>query len=92
VTASKRDRQHAILDLIGTREIGSQEDLRLLLLKQGWDVTQSTLSRDLRDLRTQRIPTDDGRYVAASPRRVREPAALLPQLLMRLDGVSHDRP
>lgn len=93
MTASKRDRQHAILELIGSREIGSQEELRQLLLKQGWDVTQSTLSRDLRDLRIARVPTDDGlRYVVsdAGEESTRAPlAALLPQLLVRLDGVSH---
>ena len=94
VTASKRDRQHTILDLIGSREIGSQEELRQLLLKRGWDVTQSTLSRDLRDLRIARVPTDRGvRYVAGDgggQDAARAPlAAILPQLFVRLDGVSH---
>ena len=37
-----------------------------LLKDRGWDVTQSTLSRDLRELRLARIPTNEGpRY--ASP-------------------------
>jgi transcriptional regulator of arginine metabolism len=93
VTVSKRERQHAILDLIGTREIGSQEDLRLLLGKRGWDVTQSTLSRDLRDLRIARVPTERGvRYVVneSGDDGTRTPlAAILPQLMIRLDGVSH---
>ena len=92
VTASKRERQHAILELIGTREIGSQEELRQLLHKQGWDVTQSTLSRDLRDLRVARVPTADGlRYVAGeggADDGSRAPlAAILPQLFLSLDGV-----
>lgn len=92
VTASKRERQHAILELIGTREIGSQEELRQLLHKQGWDVTQSTLSRDLRDLRVARVPTQHGlRYVvgeAAGDDTSRAPlAAILPQLFLSLDGV-----
>lgn len=94
MTATKRERQQAILDLIGTREIGSQEDLRLLLSKRGWDVTQSTLSRDLRDLRIARVPTDRGvRYTVnegVADDGGRAPlAAVLPQLLVRLDGVSH---
>lgn len=95
MTASKRDRQHAILELIGTREIGSQEELRQLLFKHGWDVTQSTLSRDLRDLRVARVPTDHGvRYVAggdaAGEEGGRAPlAAILPQLFVRVDGVGH---
>jgi len=93
VTDSKRERQHAILDLIGTREIGSQEELRVLLGKRGWDVTQSTLSRDLRDLRIARVPTERGvRYVVneSGDEASRTPlAAILPQLMVRLDGVSH---
>ncbi|MDH5234637.1 MAG: arginine repressor [Betaproteobacteria bacterium] len=94
MTASKRDRQHAILELIGTREIGSQEELRQLLAKRGWEVTQSTLSRDLRDLRIARVPTGQGvRYVvseSAGEDASRAPlAAILPQLFVRLEGVSH---
>jgi transcriptional regulator of arginine metabolism len=94
VTVGKRERQNAILELIGTREIGSQEDLRQLLHKKGWDVTQSTLSRDLRDLRVARVPTANGlRYVAgdaAADDGSRAPlAAILPQLFLKLDGVGH---
>lgn len=94
MTVSKRERQHAILELIGTREIGSQEDLRQLLHKRGWDVTQSTLSRDLRDLRVARVPTADGlRYVvgdSSADDGSRAPlAAILPQLFLRLDGVGY---
>ena len=93
MTDSKRERQHVILDLIGTREIGSQEELRILLGKRGWDVTQSTLSRDLRDLRIARVPTERGvRYVVneSGDEAARTPlAAILPQLMVRLDGVSH---
>lgn len=95
MTASKRERQHAILELIGTREIGSQEELRQLLDKRGWEVTQSTLSRDLRDLRIARVPTAHGlRYVVSadggSDESARAPlGSLLPQLFVRVEGVSH---
>lgn len=92
MTVSKRERQHAILELIGTREIGSQEELRQLLLKRGWEVTQSTLSRDLRDLRVARVPTPQGlRYLVGDSSGedvARAPlAAILPQLFSRLEGV-----
>jgi transcriptional regulator of arginine metabolism len=92
VTVSKRERQHAILELLGTREIGSQEELRQLLLKRGWDVTQSTLSRDLRDLRVARVPTPHGvRYVAgesvADDGSRASLGAILPQLFLSIDGV-----
>ena len=88
----KRKRQAAILDVIGRQAVGSQEELRILLEKRGWDVTQSTLSRDLRDLRLARVPTTDGvRYAVADGTlsSAARPAldALLPQLLTRVDGV-----
>src|SRR5512144_2490607 len=60
----KRARQAAILGLVDSHVVGSQEDLRQLLLERGMDVTQATLSRDLRDLGLARVPTEDGgRYV-----------------------------
>jgi transcriptional regulator of arginine metabolism len=88
----KRKRQAAILELVEDRPVGSQEELRGFLREQGWDVTQSTLSRDLRELRLARVPTPDGvRYAAADGalNSGARPAldALLPQLLTRVDGV-----
>ena len=89
----KRTRQRAILELVEQRAIGSQEELRQLLRERGWDVTQSTLSRDLRELRLVRVPTTDGlRYTAAesATAAAARPSleALLPQLVTRVDGVS----
>lgn len=46
----KQQRQAAILDLVGRNAIHSQEQLRRRLRVQGFDVTQATLSRDIRDL------------------------------------------
>lgn len=90
VTASKRERQDAILELVSTRAIGSQEELRHLLTERGWDVTQSTLSRDMRDLRIARVPTPSGvRYTAGEHSTGEEGRAvlsgLLPQLFQRLE-------
>jgi transcriptional regulator of arginine metabolism len=88
----KRKRHTAILELVGDQVVGSQEELRLLLHKRGWDVTQSTLSRDLRELRLARVPTPEGvRYTVADGAisSAARPAldSLLPQLLTRVDGV-----
>ena len=46
----KARRQAAILDIVGKQEITSQEQLRTRLKSRGYDVTQATLSRDIRDL------------------------------------------
>ncbi len=87
----KRDRQHAILQLIGSHQIASQEELKRLLTARGLVVTQATLSRDLRDLGVLRAPGEDGaRYML--PEMVSDEAkpsleGLLPQLFSRIDGV-----
>ena len=92
MTGPKRARQQAILEAIAERPIGSQEELRQILLKQGLDVTQSTLSRDLRDLRIARVPTANGvRYVVSEPASEDAQraglAAILPQLFSSIEGV-----
>ncbi len=46
----KARRQAIVLELIGNEEITSQEQLRTRLKARGYDVTQATLSRDIRDL------------------------------------------
>jgi len=87
----KRDRQNAVLQLIGGRQISSQEELKHLLAAQGWSVNQATLSRDLRDLGVVRAPSGAGaRYLL--PEMVVDDAkpsldSLLPQLFSRVDGV-----
>jgi len=87
----KRDRQDAVLQLIGGRQISSQEELKHLLAAQGWSVNQATLSRDLRDLGVVRAPSGAGaRYLL--PEMVVDDAkpsldSLLPQLFSRVDGV-----
>ena len=88
----KHARQAAILDLVDTHVIGSQEELRQLLLGQGMDVTQATLSRDLRDLGVGRVPTEEGgRYVLPGSLVTDDDnpllGNLLPQLFSRIDGV-----
>jgi transcriptional regulator of arginine metabolism len=88
----KRERQTAILDLVERHVVGSQEDLRRLLLAQGMDVTQATLSRDLRDLGVARVPTEEGgRYVLPGSLVTDDDnpllGNLLPQLFSRIDGV-----
>ncbi len=93
--ATKRERQTTILELVRAHEVASQEELRRLLRQRGWDVTQATLSRDLRELRLVRVPTDDGsRYAPADGDRASSEGSraaaldvLLPQLFASVDGV-----
>ncbi len=89
--ANKRERQGAIRELIAARPVRSQDELRRLMLQRGWDVTQSTLSRDLREMRVARLPDADGpRYaLSAGADEGSGPAleTLLPPLFDRVDGV-----
>lgn len=57
----KRDRHQAILRIVGENRIGNQEQLREILIDHGFDVTQATLSRDIRELRLVKVPDADGR-------------------------------
>jgi transcriptional regulator of arginine metabolism len=89
---NKRERQAMIRELIATRPVGSQEELRQLLVERGLEVTQSTLSRDMRDLRIARVPTQSGvRYTTADPSPADDGratlASIFPQLFARLDSV-----
>lgn len=90
--SDKNQRHQVIREIVAAKAVASQEELRRQLAKRGWDVTQSTLSRDLRDLRVARIPSPQGtRYVAgesAGDDGSRAPlAAILPQLFLSIDGV-----
>jgi transcriptional regulator of arginine metabolism len=92
IMGNKRERQSAILETVNSRLVSSQEDLRKLLLHRGWDVTQATLSRDLRELRLARVPTPEGARYAVTDGTIEESRValetLLPQLFLRIDGVS----
>lgn len=89
--ANKEDRQEAILELVAAEPIASQEELRQRMAARGWQVTQATLSRDLRDLGVVRAPTEDGaRYVLPERLAVDDKPKLdniLPQLFDSVDGV-----
>lgn len=93
--ADKTDRHHAIREIVTARVVASQQELRKQLMRRGWDVTQSTLSRDLRELRLARIPDDQGRVRYAFPdgpgahaeEETRQFEAMLPQLLAGVEGV-----
>ena len=59
MTADRRKRHLKILELISTRAIRTQEELAEALAPEGWDVTQSSVSRDIAALRLIKV---DGAY------------------------------
>ncbi len=57
------DRQNAILKLITDREIETQYDLTEALRSLGYEVTQATVSRDIKELRLVKRQTDGGKSI-----------------------------
>ena len=53
--------------LIGSQNISSQEKLMKLLEKEGFELTQATLSRDLKYLKVAKMPDDKDGYVYILP-------------------------
>ena len=62
----KINRHAKIIELINTYQIGTQEELAEYLNKEGFKVTQATVSRDIRNLKLTKVPAENGRqrYVA----------------------------
>ena len=65
----KKRRQAKILELISSNEIETQEELQALLLENGFEVTQATISRDIKELRLVKDLSSKGRYVYSTGKR-----------------------
>lgn len=62
----KTRRHSKILELIQENRVDTQEELLRLLRSEGYDVTQATVSRDIKELRLVKILGADGRYQYAT--------------------------
>ncbi len=62
----KIERQAKILELIVKNEIGTQEELTARLEEAGFNATQATVSRDIREMKLTKVADGSGklRYVA----------------------------
>ncbi len=69
----KQARQKAILEIIASTAVETQEDLQSLLIQKGFDVTQATVSRDIRELGLIKSNTDEGyRYLVGEAKKAPE--------------------
>ena len=92
----KSARHQAILDLIEKYPIDRQEDLLEHLRCAGFDVTQATVSRDIRELRLVKTATGEGGYrympangngkVAHSPNRFE---TIFRESVLKVDYAGH---
>lgn len=61
----KTKRHEAILKIISENEIYTQEGIQAHLKEQGYDVTQATVSRDIKSLDLVKVITPEGKYCYA---------------------------
>lgn len=89
VSSEKERREQAIFDLIKTKGIGTQGELVQALTRVGFEVTQATVSRDIRRLGLVKRPLPSGGYRYTAPASV---AASQPKRLSSnsfVTGFSH---
>ena len=61
------DRQNALLRLVRERALSTQAEVAAALRDAGYDVVQTTVSRDLADLGLVKVRAPSGRLVYAPP-------------------------
>ncbi|MBQ8127525.1 MAG: arginine repressor [Prevotella sp.] len=83
----KNNRLEALRLIISSQELGSQEELLKALQKEGFKLTQATLSRDLKQLKVAKAATMGGTYVYVLPndsmyKRISTPASIREMMQM----------
>ena len=61
------DRLDAIKMIVSSKEISSQDELLQALKTEGFDLTQATLSRDLKQMKVAKAANTNGKYVYVLP-------------------------
>lgn len=61
----KINRHAKIIEIINKHRVETQEELAEYLKQAGFQVTQATVSRDIRDLKLTKVPSDDGKQCYA---------------------------
>ncbi|MCM3788379.1 transcriptional regulator ArgR [Domibacillus sp. 8LH] len=64
---NKGQRHIKIREMIANNEIETQDELVDLLRESGYNVTQATVSRDIKELHLVKVPLMDGRYKYSLP-------------------------
>ena len=79
----KPERQRLIASVVSRKRIGSQQELAEALARAGCEVTQATISRDIRELRLEKTTDTLGRprYVLPGRKRRTDPREVLAAVL-----------
>ena len=91
---NKGQRHIKIREIITANEIETQDELVDILKKDGYNVTQATVSRDIKELHLVKVPTNNGTYKYSLPADQRfNPLSKLKRSLMdafvKIDSASH---
>ena len=83
---TKNDRLATLRMLFSSQELCSQEDVLKALRKEGFNVTQATLSRDMKQLKVAKAAMANGKYIYVLPtetmyKRVQKPLTARVMLL-----------
>ena len=68
---NKKERLSVISEILRFQVMGSQEELLDLLREKGYDVTQATLSRDLKVMKVAKTPLSNGAYKYVLPPQIK---------------------
>ncbi len=71
--AARIARRQAVLEIVASGSIGSQEELAAILRLRGFGVTQATVSRDIADLGLVKVPRGE-HHVYVTPRALADEA------------------
>ncbi|MFJ5964930.1 MULTISPECIES: transcriptional regulator AhrC/ArgR [unclassified Bacillus (in: firmicutes)] len=91
---NKGQRHIKIREIIASQEIETQDELVDILKADGYNVTQATVSRDIKELHLVKVPTNNGTYKYSLPADQRfNPLSKLKRALMdafiKMDAASH---
>ena len=71
-------RQNKIIEIINNNEVDTQEKLAALLRESGYEVTQATISRDIKELQLVKTLSSSGKYKYATSASKDSPVSCLP--------------
>ncbi|MCY7623629.1 transcriptional regulator AhrC/ArgR, partial [Bacillus altitudinis] len=91
---NKGQRHIKIREIIASQEIETQDELVDILKADGYNITQATVSRDIKELHLVKVPTNNGTYKYSLPADQRfNPLSKLKRSLMdafiKMDAASH---
>lgn len=87
----KKDRHRLITRLLTEYNIQKQEDFVEILKARDVDVTQATISRDIKEMKLIKVPSADGGYRYSMPAETAEDVSIKLEKLMRDAFVSVDQ-